>query len=55
VDLSQIITKNLILSVNYEGVTDEGDALNNPYCQVRYMDADEPLGYGYDSEVYPLH
>ncbi len=52
VDLSQIVTKNLIVSMNYEGVTDEG-FLNNPYRQVRYLDSNEARGYGYEPEIYP--
>jgi len=52
VDLSQIITKNLIVSLNYEGVTDEG-FLNNPYRQVRYLDPGAALGYSYQPELYP--
>ena len=52
VDLSQIITPNLILSLNYEGVTDQG-FLNNPYRQVRYLDPGSPRGYSYELERYP--
>ncbi|MEZ5560236.1 MAG: DUF3570 domain-containing protein [Pseudomonadales bacterium] len=52
VDLSQIVTKNLIVSLNYEGVTDEG-YLNNPYRQVRYLDPAAARGYSYEAEVYP--
>ncbi len=52
VDLSQIITKNMIVSLNYEGVTDEG-FLNNPYRQVRYLDPGAALGYSYQPELYP--
>ena len=52
VDLSQIITKNLIVNLNYEGVTDEG-FLNNPYRQVRYLDPNAALGYSYQPELYP--
>lgn len=52
VDLSQIVTKNMLMSFNYESVTDEG-FLNNPYRQVRYLDADEARGYGYEFEIYP--
>jgi len=33
--LSQILTKNLILSLNYEAITDEG-LLNNPYRSYRF-------------------
>ena len=52
VDLSQILTKRLIVAANYEGVTDEG-FLNNPYRQVRYLDDSAPLGYSYQPEIYP--
>ncbi len=52
VDLSQILTRNLIVSVNYEGVTDEG-FLNNPYRQVRYLDPAAARGYSYEPELYP--
>jgi hypothetical protein len=52
VDLTQIITKNLIVNLNYEGVTDEG-FLNNPYRQVRYLDPSAARGYSYESEIYP--
>ncbi len=52
VDLSQILTRNLIVSLNYEGVTDEG-FLNNPYRQVRFLDPGSARGYSYEPEVYP--
>ena len=52
VDVSQVISKNMLMSFNYEGVTDEG-FLNNPYRQVRYLDGVEARGYGYELEVYP--
>ena len=52
VDLSQIITKNLIINMNYEGVSDEG-FLNNPYRQVRYADPNSARGYSYEPEIYP--
>jgi hypothetical protein len=42
----------MLMSFNYEGVTDEG-FLNNPYRQVRYLDTNEARGYGYEAEVYP--
>jgi len=50
--VSQVITKDLVLEVNYEGITDEG-LLNNPYRQVRYVDAGDPRGYNYTDEQYP--
>ena len=52
IDLSQILTKNLIVNLNYEGVTDEG-FLNNPYRQVRYLDSGAALGFSYEAELYP--
>ncbi len=52
VDLTQIVTKNLIVNLNYEGVNDEG-FLNNPYRQVRYLDPTAALGYSWEPEVYP--
>lgn len=52
VDLTQILTRSLVLSFNYEGITDEG-FLNNPYRQVRFVDPREARGYAYQSELYP--
>jgi hypothetical protein len=52
VSLSQILTKNLIMGVSFETITDEG-YLNNPYRSVRYIDTGVSLGYSYQSEVYP--
>lgn len=52
VDLTQVLTRNLILNLNYEGVTDEG-FLNNPYRQVRFLDSGAALGYSYEAELYP--
>ena len=50
--LSQILTKNLLLGLSFETITDEG-FLNNPYRQVRYLDPTTPQGYSYEREVYP--
>ncbi|MEZ5566530.1 MAG: DUF3570 domain-containing protein [Gammaproteobacteria bacterium] len=50
--LTQILTRNLIVGFSYEAIADEG-YLNNPYRRVRYVDANEPQGYGLQSEVYP--
>jgi hypothetical protein len=49
--LTQVITKDMLLELDYEGITDEG-FLNNPYRSVRYLD---PGGtsYSYQAEVYP--
>ncbi len=50
--VSQILTKNLLLGLSFETITDEG-FLNNPYRQVRYLDDTTPQGYAYEREVYP--
>jgi Protein of unknown function (DUF3570) len=52
VDLSQVVTPNFVMNLNYEGVTDEG-FLNNPYRSVRYVDSTSAKGYSYQAEVYP--
>lgn len=52
VGISQILTRNLIMSLNFEGITDEG-FLNNPYRSVRYRDDSVGRGYSYQSELYP--
>ena len=52
VNLSQVITKNMLMELGYEAITDEG-FLNNPYRSVRYVDPDSPAGYSFQPEVYP--
>ncbi len=52
VGLTQILTRNMIASLNFETITDEG-FLNNPYRSVRYFDPNVELGYSYEKEVYP--
>lgn len=52
VDLTQILTKNMLVNLNYEGVSDEG-FLNNPYRQVRYLDSNAARGFSFQSELYP--
>lgn len=52
IDVSQIATKNLILGLSFETITEEG-FLNNPYRQVRFVDPDAALGYSYEKERYP--
>ena len=47
--LTQILSKNSLLSVNWETITDQG-YLNNPYRSVRYLDGDTYLT---EPEVYP--
>jgi hypothetical protein len=52
VDLAQVVTRSLLVSANYEGITDEG-FLNNPYRQVRYQDPESSRGFSYEPEIYP--
>ena len=52
VGLTQVLTRNLLMSLNYEAIADEG-YLNNPYRQVRYVDAGQASGYGWQEEIYP--
>ena len=50
--VTQVISKNMLMEVNYEAITDEG-FLNNPYRSVRYLDPTSSIGYSYEPEVYP--
>ena len=52
--VSQIFTKDLIISFSLESITDEG-FLNNPYRSVRYLDTSTPASgdFVFQSEVYP--
>ncbi|MDJ0928015.1 MAG: DUF3570 domain-containing protein [Gammaproteobacteria bacterium] len=50
--ISQILTRSLIVSLNYEVISDEG-FLNNPYRSVRYRDPNSGTGYSFQPEVYP--
>jgi hypothetical protein len=50
--LTQVLTKNMLLGLSLETITDEG-FLNNPYRSVRYSDTGSALGYSYEPEVYP--
>jgi hypothetical protein len=52
VGITQILTKNLISTLNFETVTEEG-YLNNPYRSVRYVDPTAELGYRFEGELYP--
>jgi len=51
VGITQILTKNMIASLNIETVTEEG-FLNNPYRSVRYFDSGTG-GYDFERELYP--
>lgn len=50
--ISQILSKNMIASLGFESVIDEG-YLNNPYRSVRYLDPSSGQGYSYEQELYP--
>ncbi|VAW63083.1 FIG01035547: hypothetical protein [hydrothermal vent metagenome] len=51
--LSQVLTKNLIMALTYDIITDDG-FLNNPYRSIRYLDAtNAEFGYSYQLEEYP--
>lgn len=52
VGLTQILTRNLITTLNFETITDEG-FLNNPYRSVRYFDSGSARGFSYEPELYP--
>ncbi len=52
VGMTQVLSRNLLLDLAFETVTDEG-YLNNPYRSVRYLDPASPLGYSFEREVYP--
>jgi hypothetical protein len=52
VGITQILTRNLIATLNFETITDEG-FLNNPYRSVRYLDLGEGRGFSYEQELYP--
>ena len=52
VGVSQIVTKDLVMALTFETITDEG-YLNNPYRSVRYIDASSANGYSFQQEVYP--
>ena len=50
--LSQVLTKNLIMSFSYDIITDKG-FLNNPYRNIRYLDPADTDGYTFLLEKYP--
>lgn len=50
--LSQVITRYMVVAVNYEAIVDEG-YLNNPYRSVRFIDPTAARGFSYQPERYP--
>jgi Protein of unknown function (DUF3570) len=52
IDISQVASRNLVLGLAFETITEEG-FLNNPYRQVRFVDPESAVGYSYEFERYP--
>ena len=52
VDVSQVLTRSFVVSLNYEAVSDEG-FLNNPYRSVRFADSSAGRGFSFERELYP--
>jgi Protein of unknown function (DUF3570) len=52
VGLSQILTRTLIASFNYEVLTDQG-YLQSPYRKILYLNPQAGLGYTQAEQVYP--
>jgi hypothetical protein len=52
VGISQIITRNLIVTGTEEIMVDDG-YLSNPYRSYRFTDPNVARGYSYESEVFP--
>jgi len=52
VGITQVLSRRAIAELAFETISDEG-FLNNPYRQVRYVDADAPGCFALEPEVYP--
>jgi hypothetical protein len=52
VGLTQVLTRNLILSLNYQALTDQG-YLQNPYRDVVYLTPGQGKGWATAPQVYP--
>ena len=50
--LSQVLTKNSLMGLDIETITDEG-YLNNPYRSYRFFDPDPAINFGTATEIYP--
>lgn len=50
--LSQVLTRNMLVGLDLEVVTDEG-FLQNPYRQNRYLDPNDATAFLYQPERYP--
>jgi len=52
VGVTQVLTRSMILSINFEVDTDQG-FLNSPYRTIRYADPGSGRGFSFDPEIYP--
>jgi hypothetical protein len=52
VGLTQVLTRNLILSLNYQALTDQG-YLQNPYRDVVYLTPGAGKGWATEPQIYP--
>ena len=52
IGLTQVVTKEAVLGLNIDVISDEGK-LENPYRKNRYLDAASAEGYSYQDELYP--
>ena len=52
VGVTQVLTRNLILGLNFQALTDQG-YLANPYRKVVFLDPTVSNGYGLEDQVYP--
>jgi hypothetical protein len=52
VGLSQVLTRNMLLGLNFETDTSSG-YLHSPYRSVRFIDPTVARGYSYEPERYP--
>ncbi len=50
--LTQVATKNLIMGLSLENISDSG-YLNNPYRSIRFVDPQAAKGYRFVTEIYP--
>jgi hypothetical protein len=52
IGVSQILTRSLIMSLNYEVLTDQG-YLQSPYRQILYLTPGQGLGFKQAAQIYP--
>jgi len=52
IGVSQVITKNMLMALSVDTITDEG-FLNNPYRKTRYIDPGDSTSFILEDEIYP--